>query len=353
MSWAAVDAVLARAVAEGVTPSVDLEVRAGGEVVYSARVGQAQLQPLARPLADDTRWDLASLTKVLAGASVCYALIDRGQLSFEDRVRRYVPGVDGRITVAHLLSHTAGYVPWRPLYERVDAAGLAWGSPAARRLVLREAALEPLQSRPGAQHAYSDLGFLVLCAALEAVGGQRLDRLWRALVAEPAGWTGLVWGSPRAAATERCPRRGGVIVGQVHDLNCASMGGVSSHAGLFGDAAAVGLAGQTFLDAFHGRGPLAGDAIRRAWTTRGVGSHWLGWDGREGENSSSGARFPSDAVGHLGFTGTSLWIAPRQQVVVALLTNRVHPSVDDIRIRDLRPAVHDAVVGALDGLGRW
>ncbi|MCB9743287.1 MAG: beta-lactamase family protein [Alphaproteobacteria bacterium] len=351
-AWGELDALLAQAVDAGVTPSVDLCVRLRGETLRHVRLGMAQLHPLARPLGDAPRWDLASLTKPLAGAALCYALIDAGALGFEDEVRQVVPEVPAGVQVQHLLSHSSGYPAWRPLYERVDAAGLAWGSPAARRLVLREAATTPLEAAPGAAHRYSDLGFLVLCDLMERVGGARIDRLWRERVARPGAFSGLSWGGGNVA-TEDCPRRRGVVVGAVHDLNCASMGGVSSHAGLFGDAPAVAWAGQVFLDAFHGRGPLAGSAIRHAWTHRGAGSHWLGWDGRSAGGSSSGALFPDDAVGHLGFTGTSIWIAPGQELVVVLLTNRVHPSVEDTRIRALRPAVHDAVLRSLIRLGRW
>lgn len=353
MSWQELDALLGAALAEGVAPSADLVVRAQGEVVHRFRAGLAQRVPIERPLNPEIRWDLASLTKVLAGSALSYALIDRGLLRFDSLARELVPEAAPGVTLAQLLSHSAGYPAWRPFYERVDAAGLAWGSPEARALVLREAASTPLEAEPGARHTYSDLGFLVICSMLEAAGGERIDRLWQRLVAEPGGFSGLSWGSPNAVSTEDCPRRGQVVTGQVHDLNCASMGGFSSHAGLFGDAEAVSFAGQRFLDAARGLGPLAGDSIRVAWTRRGAGSHHLGWDGPSAEGSSSGAYFGDDAVGHLGFTGTSLWISPSRQVVVALLTNRVHPSVADQRIRALRPRVHDEVVRTLIGLGRW
>lgn len=347
------DALLREAVAEGVAPSVDLVVRVDGEVAHTLRWGLAQRVPIERPLIAGIRWDLASLTKVLAGSAVAYALVDRGRLSFETPARALVPEAADGVTLAQLLSHSAGYPAWRPLYERVDAAGLSWGSDAARALVLREAAATPLEAPPGARHTYSDLGFLVVCAMVEAAGGDRIDRLWRVHVADPGGLYGLSWGSESAVSTELCPRRGHVVTGEVHDLNCASMGGASSHAGLFGDADAVAHAGQVFLDAFGGQGALAGDAIRIAWTRRGAGSHKPGWDGPSPVGSSSGTLFGEDAVGHLGFTGTSLWISPSQRVVVALLTNRVHPSVDEQRIRALRPALHDQVVRTLIGQGRW
>ncbi len=315
--------LIERAVAEGVAPSVDLQVWHEGKEVMACRVGQARVHPTRRPLGHRPTWDLASLTKPLCGAAVSYALIDAGELAFSTPVRE--------TTVAGLLGHSAGYPAWSALYEQSRD----------RDEILELAASTACDAPAG---TYSDLGFLTLCQFLEQRFGARIDALWEQLVPHREG---LSWGSSFATATEDCPVRGRVIEGQVHDLNCWAMGGHSTHAGLFGDAAAVARAGWGFLEDYR-----RGGAIRRAWTTRGAGSHWLGWDGRSPE-SSSGDHFPADAVGHLGFTGTSLWIAPSHGVVVSLLTNRVHPSVEDSRIRLLRPVVHDAVVRSLQRTGRW
>lgn len=316
--------VIRRAVAEGVTPSADLCVWLEGEELLGFRHGQAATHPRAQPLHPQATWDLASLTKPLVGTAVALAMIDAGELHFDSPVRG--------TTVADLLSHSAGYPAWLPLYEQTRD----------REQLLELAASTPRDAAPG---TYSDLGFLTLCQHLEERGGERIDRLWERLVPHREG---LSWGSSTATATEDCPVRGRVVQGEVHDLNCWAMGGHSSHAGLFGDARAVARAGWGFVQQAR-----AGGALRRAWTTRGAGSHWLGWDGRSGGLSSSGRHFPDDAVGHLGFTGTSLWIAPTQGLVVALLTNRVHPSVCDTRIRALRPEVHDEVLRCLHQLDRW
>ena len=313
-----------QALADGIGSAIDLAVLHEGEIVLHERAGLARRVPDAQALDEKPTWDLASLTKPLGGAALAYALIDAGKLAFDTPVRG--------TTVADLLCHSAGYPAWRPLYEESQD----------RAEILELAASTPRDAKPG---TYSDLGFLTLCQKLEEVGGARIDRLWEALVPHREG---LTWGSPTAVATELCPLRGHVVQGEVHDLNAWTMGGHSSHAGLFGDALAVVRAGWGYL-----QDARSGGAIARAWTTRGQGSHWLGWDGRSEGVSSSGTLFPSDSVGHLGFTGTSIWIAPRHGVVVALLTNRVHPSVEDTRIRQLRPAVHDAVVRWLQRNGRW
>jgi len=347
VSWETVDGLLDTALAEGLGSAMEIVVRAGGREVHRYVAGVARRVPTERPLVAPPLWDLASVTKALVGAPVTWALVDAGKLRFEEDAHHYVTEATPGVTVAQLLSHSAGYVPWRPLYETVERD--AWGTPAARARVLTEAMSTPLQSDPGTAHAYSDLGFLTLCALLEAVGGDRIDRLWAELVAGPMGLSGLVWtpgAVPEVVATEDCPVRGRVVEGEVHDLNCASMGGHSTHAGLFGTGRATAAAGQAFLDRLP-----AGGAQARAWSERGAGSHRWGWDGIS-RPSSTGRFFPMDGVGHLGFTGTSLWVVPSEQVVVTLLTNRVHPAIDP-RTRALRPAVHDAVVLALKGSGQW
>ena len=349
MAWSELDGLLAQALDQGVTTGLDLCVLQDGQVLHQRRAGQARRVPAPRPLGPDTRFDLASLTKPLVGAAVCCALIDAGVIWFGLPIRDVLDDAPDGVTVAHLLSHSAGYPAWLPLYE----GRRSWGSPETRAALLSEATTTALLAPPGAVHAYSDVGFLVLCRLLEAVGGDRIDRLWQRRIATVAGWTGLGWGAADAAATEACPVRGRVIEGEVHDLNAAALGGASTHAGLFGTALAVARAGWDFLRGARGEGALASEALHHAWSHRGAGSHRLGWDGVSAGGSSSGTRWDPRGVGHLGFTGTSLWLAPSRGVVVVLLTNRVHPSVTDIRIRALRPAVHDAIVDALVALGRW
>lgn len=323
-------------VAEGRIPSASIAVRVDGREALAHTVGRARLDP-PRAAVPDQPYDLASVTKPLAGATLAARWLERGALSLDDPAARFVPGVDGRIAVGMLLQHASGYPAWAPLYERVPRE--AWGTPEARGAIVAAAVATPLAAPPGTTHTYSDLGFLALLAVLEALGGP-LDRQLDEVLGS-AGLEGLRWGWPGAAATEDSPLRGGVIEGCVHDPNAFAMGGVSTHAGLFGTARAVAAFGDALLD---GRLPSPAPL----WAAKGPGSHRAGWDGVSvGAYTSTGSRWPADAVGHLGYTGTSLWIAPRQRVVVALLTNRVHPRDDKQAIRAARPRVHDAVARAL------
>lgn len=323
-------------------PSLSVTVWVDGEERYHRTAGLARLPD--RPARDDEPYDLASLTKVLATVPVAASLVAAGRLDLDAPVREVLPDVDARITARHLLSHGSGYPKWAPLYERTGD----WGTPEARRRILDAARLTPLVAAPGEVHAYSDLGFLVLCELIEVLGGARLDRLLAPLLAS-VDEADLRWGWPGAAATEDCPVRKRIIEGEVHDLNAFAMGGVSSHAGLFGTSRAVARWADALHQAWTGAAsPLPGAALARLVAGRGPGSHRLGFDGITPGASSTGARFPADAVGHLGYTGTSVWIAPDRGLVVVVLTNRIHPRDDLAAIREARPRLHDAV---LDDLG--
>lgn len=276
--------------AEGrVAPAVSAGVWRDGRRVYARDPGRV--------------YDLASLTKVLCTAELAvraFPDLDRGH-----------PLLPAGVTLRHLLQHASGWPAWRPFHaEATDRADL-----------VRRVLATPPEAPPGARHVYSDLGFIALGAVLEAEAGARLDRLW----AGP-----LRWGDPRAEATGAPP-------GVVHDDNARRMDGVAPHAGLFGTVDEVAAVVHGWLDGSRVSHPLA----RRAFSERGPGSHALGWDTPSpGGRSTAGAEPPADAVGHLGFTGTSVWLSPERGVVAVLLTNRVALTTDREPINTLRRAFH-------------
>lgn len=259
----------------------------------------------------DRIYDLASLTKVLCTTEVALRFAADGRLPLDAPHPLWQPG----LTARRLLQHSAGCLWWKDL--GAEASG--------REAILRLALSEPLVTAPGAVHTYTDLGFLSLGAALEAVGGARIDALYAREAPDAAAR--LAWGHPDAVPTE------GGLQGVVHDDNARNMGGVAPHAGLFGDARAVAFVASRWLE---GGVPLAAEAF----TAHGAGSHVLGWDTPSGEASSAGPTPPADAVGHTGFTGTSVWMSPSRGVVAVLLTNRVAYGRDPARIRALRHAWH-------------
>lgn len=317
-----------------------------------------------------TCFDLASLTKVLATTGLALLAAERGEIGLDAPLAEQLPvlgsGPWRRITPRHLLEHSSGLDAWRGYHAELAAfAGGAWvarrtGRDAVRRMVAAERPAAP----PGRQSRYSDLGFILLDWLLERAGGVGLDRLFQRRLARPLELADLFFVDLKAparaaaarrgrsfAATERCGWRGRVLCGEVHDDNTYAMGGVSGHAGLFGTAAAVGRLAAVWLDGWQGRpGPLAPDWVRRFWTRSAVAGsdRRLGFDGRSATGSQAGERMGPDSVGHLGFTGTSLWIDPDRALIAVLLTNRVHPRRADERIRDFRPRLHDALIERSD-----
>ncbi len=351
--------LLEEAVAEGIGSGAVLRIDdlERGRLLREWAAGTVSREPLGPPVDPSTSFDLASLTKLYT-ATAALRLASRGYLDPDralvqiDRSLRRSPL--GRATVAQLLGHTSGAAAWRPFFEDQE------GSVAIRRAAARL----PLKGRSG-REVYSDVGFLVLQTVLEAATKTPLEDLVAEEVMEPVGaaaelptpsYRGVGAGEEAAkeliargglAATELCPRRG-LLCGEVHDGNAWAMGGVAPHAGLFGSAATVAALARAWWTA--PRSGFLTRAIREAaWTPpKGEGTHVLGWDTVSPGASSAGALLSRNSVGHLGFTGTSLWIDPERGVSVVLLTNRVHPSRDDDRIRALRPRVHDAAAAFVD-----
>lgn len=264
--------------------------------------------------APERGYDLASLTKVLCTTEVAVRAIADGKLDADMPHPMLPRGVTPRL----LLQHASGWPAHRELFHAV--AGL----PDARDALVRLALSEPLEAPPGMRHTYSDLGFLALGAVLEQVLGARIDALLQ------QAWPScpLRWSHPDSEPTD------GPRGGAVNDENARAMGGIAPHAGLYGTALDVALAGARWL---------RGEVPRAAWafTERGPGSHALGWDTAATDGTSTaGGRPPPDTVGHLGFTGTSLWMSPSRRRVAVLLTNRVAITRDPAPVRALRRAFH-------------
>lgn len=328
---------LLRGASGKVFPAWQCTVSVRGETVFSSAGGDA---------ARDSIFDLASLTKPLVTSALAMHFVSTDRLALDvpvaDQLRRPL-AAGTRVTPRLLLSHASGLPAWRPLFLEVPA-----GKPGAeaRRAAILRAVLDTKPAvEPGTMAVYSDLNFLVLTALLEHLGGDRLDRLFKRHFG-----TELVYTPKTAIETEHDPARG-VLAGRVNDENAFAMGGVAGHAGLFGTAEAVRAHVQGIVDAFHGRSSFATQQVVRAfWTRAGIpkGSTWaLGWDTPSASGSSAGSKPPAGAVGHLGFTGTSVWIAPKEEIVVVLLTNRVWPDRSNEAIRAFRPRLHDAVWTAL------
>lgn len=356
-----------RAVHDRVAPGVAFGLAVGDAPPVVLRAGRLSHLPEAGPVDAGTRFDLASLTKPLTTVTWVLRLVAAGRLDLEAPIGRFVPVQDARLAAApvwRLLNHTSGLPAhreyFRGLLPRVAATQDFAG---ARAMIGRMVCSTPLESAPGAREVYSDLGFLLLERVAEAVDGPLTAR-----------WPGLPMHGPQSlhfrplpiateavthpyAATERCPLRDRLVVGEVHDENAWVSGGVAGHAGLFGRVEDVLTFGRAVADAWRGADDPLGigqETWRLATHPRWIhpaGTRVLGWDTPSPGQSTAGRFFGPATIGHLGFTGTSLWIDLEARVVMVLLTNRVCPSRENIGIRPLRPALHDAAWGAVRVLG--
>jgi len=300
-----------------------------------------------------TRFDLASLSKILATTSLYMGWVDQGKID----VRDSFPGHHHDFTFAQLLTHSSGLPAWKPLYESMIEC---FGS--AHELVkvglikrkkyfydqLFDLTNEPLQQKPGTKIVYSDLGFLLLSHFAEVISHQSFDQVVQAQVWDRIfkKGEGLQFRpihhrsiTPGFAATEVCPWRGW-LQGEVHDDNTWSMGGVAGHAGVFGTLTDV-------LEWMHAlvEGRIASFSVLKQFSAPVLDLHGnrraLGFDLPNADGTgSTGNVFSFNSIGHLGFTGTSFWFDLDRGRYAIFLTNRVHPSREDLRIRDLRKAFH-------------
>lgn len=347
--FAAAAGVVQRGVDDGAFPAAVVEVGTRSEVLWQQAFGRLDTDPDSARTQNDTVFDLASLTKVIATTNLVMRLVERGALALSHPIRRWIPEWRGRdredVTIRSLLTHSSGITAWLPFYR--DYTGRQEFQHAICSL--------PLEYPPDSQSIYSDLGFILLGFIVDDAGGRSFQsqtaRLLSTLTAAP-----LMFNPPAAlrssiAPTENDPWRGRRLVGEVHDENCWALGGVAGHAGLFGTAQAVGDIARAMLGALEGTDSrLAGADTVRLFVTRftGVaGSRALGWDTML-TTSSCGSKMSSSAFGHTGFTGTTLWIDPEREVYVVFLTNRVNPTRENTAIQQIRPALHDAVMSA-----RW
>jgi CubicO group peptidase (beta-lactamase class C family) len=374
MNGREISAVLEHGMARGAFPGAVVLVARGDAVVLHQAVGYRSLEPVRTPMRADTVFDLSSLTKPLATTLAVLLLVREGKLRLDDRVSRLVPGfaVHGKdgVTIRHLLAHCSGLAAHRPFFDdirRIEREGRPnfVATRGARDLVYEAIHRERPAHPPGVAAVYSDLGFMLLGELVELVAHQPLADFVRARLYRPLGLQHLDFidltrlrrerlepDTDAIAPTERCPWRGKILCGEVHDDNAWAMGGVAGHAGLFGNAASVHALIVMLRACARGEpGPLPAALVQEMWRRDGaVGdSTWaLGWDTPSAHGSSAGTRVSRRAVGHLGFTGTSMWIDLERDCHVVLLTNRVHPSRRNEAIREIRPRLHDAVFEALD-----
>ena len=355
--FAAARSVLEQAVRSRAFPGAAYGVLAGREIVALDAVGNFTYDLDAPAVTAATVFDLASVTKVMATTAAAMLLYDRGVLHLDMRVGDILPGfVVGRalgsgkehVTLRMLLAHSSGLPGYAPLYQKHSAPNQ----------LLRAALQLPLEAVPGARAEYSDIGFILLGKALEVITGDFLAHFCAREIFAPLALASTRFCPPEDWRADIPPSeddrsfRHRVIQGEVHDENCFVLGGCAGHAGLFSNTLDV----LRFAACILNEGRLGnGQQLFRPETVRlfvtrqqqPVGtSRALGWDTPTAP-SSSGHHFSARSIGHLGYTGTSLWIDPERRIAVVLLTNRTWPTREHKAIQQVRPLFHDAVARAV------
>ena len=341
--------VLREAIAEQAFPGCAFGVLANGNVVLEDALGQFTYETSAPAVAPATMYDIASLTKVVLTTAAAMLLYQRGVLDLETPLGELLPGfVIGRddsrwarrVTLRHLLAHSSGLPGYVPFFHTAT-------TPYA---VLRGCLELPIEAEPGTHAEYSDPGFILLGKALEALLGETLPTFAHREIFVPLQMEHTGFCPPPRVRGDIPPTeedelfRQRRIQGEVQDEHAYLLKGAAGHAGLFSNVPDLlrfseailqpGLFAAETVEMFAQRQPPAGS------------SRALGWD-TPSEESSSGHLFSANSVGHLGYSGCSLWIDRDAQLAVVLLTNRTWPHRDSQLIRSVRPAFHDAVREAL------
>jgi len=331
--------IIERAIQDRAFPAAVIETGTHERVAWREAFGHLTYERDAPATREDTIFDLASLTKAIVTATIAMRAVDHDLLRLDDRVADRLPhwrGADREsVTIADLLEHASGLTAYLPFFR--DHQGRAEFERAICTL--------PLEYVPRTQSIYSDLGFILIAFILEDAFRAPFAQIWADI--RPGLQACLLFNPPRdlrdrCAPTELDLWRGRLLQGEVHDENCYALGGAAGHAGLFGTAEAVGVFARDVLAASLGVSQQTLARFLRKSTVPGS-SRALGWDTML-PTSSCGTRMSTRAIGHTGFTGTSLWIDPERDLYVVMLTNRVHPARDNNQIQPVRRALHDAIV---------
>lgn len=348
---AGIDGVVRQAIDNGRIPGAVVMVGQGGHILFEKAYGHRCLEPRPEPMTLGTRFDLASLTKVVVTAPAVLILVQDGKVRLDDPVSGYLPEFARRgkeaITVRQVLTHYSGLAP----FFRLEAKG-----PEAASAVMDKIYRSDLSAPPGSQFIYSDLGFILLGRLIEVVSGQPLDRFVHSRVFSPLKMAETGFSPPPVerhsiAPTEKADD-GTFLRGRVHDPLASTMAGVAGHAGLFSNARDLSRYCRMLLN----EGSLEGARVLRPRWVRQMASpqsppgksdiRGLGWDIQSRYSSAKGAHFSSRSFGHTGFTGTSLWLDPEIQAYLIVLTSRLHPDGSG-DVRALRKEIATIVGQAL------
>ncbi len=355
-----IDRAIEQAIADGVFPGASLLVAQRDKIIFSKVYGYAQKVPVERKMQPGTLFDMASLTKPICTATLYMLAIQEKTCALTDALSRFYPDTKSSITLHHLLNHTSGLPSWKPYYQELLKEAPGWIADPKGKEWLVSKILKEKNPSPPAKMFYSDLGYILLGDILEKIYSKPLAQLFNEKVSIPFGLLKTFFNpisreektvdddTNHYAATEQCPWREKVLCGEVMDDHAYLMGGVAGHAGLFSDAhdcfewllelqkAKKGTSDLITKKTFNLFCGLPKNRDRKIpFFTLGFDTPIL--------FSSSGKYFSSNTLGHLGYSGTSFWWDLEKEVIIIFLTNRVHPSRENEKIKKFRPLLHDCV----------
>ncbi|MGD9159324.1 MAG: serine hydrolase [Desulfobacteraceae bacterium] len=342
-----------------VYPGAVLLIARGGKVLYLKATGILSTVSPRIETKTNSIYDLASLTKPLATTVAIMGLVDRGIIHLDNRLDEILPDPvsDDKkdISIRLLLCHSSGLPDWRPYYSELMKYDHDDRKKKLRQWILKE----PLVYHPGTDSKYSDLGFMLLEWIIEESSKMKMDELLSEYYFKPLKLDRFfminkmaLFSPGEIAATEECQWRKKVIHGQVHDENAFALGGYSGHAGLFGCAEDIFILINMLREHYNSeRFDFFRPETVQKFLSRQVvyaNSTWaLGWDTPSLEGSSSGRYFSAKSIGHLGFTGTSVWMDLEKDIMVIFLSNRVHRTRENTKIRLFRPELHNLIMESI------
>ncbi len=347
------------AIAQGIFPGAVLLCAKNKKILIHESYGEADIFE-KRKMTKDSIFDLASLTKPLATTLALSKLIERDQVFLDQKIgsilEEFKTSPKADITIDMLLRHTSGFPAHREYFKKIIKT-----NENPRQFLRHLLVCEELENIIGERQVYSDLGFMVLSWIIEEISGQRLDQFVWEQIYSPLEIddlffpeTGLkskkfIQYRQKIVASQQCPWRKKVLVGEVDDDNAWAAGGIEGHAGLFGNAGSIYKLCFEILKALQNKPTrvLRPDIIQNFVSRKNKHAMVAGFDTPSKEGSSSGNYFSKSSIGHLGFAGTSFWIDPETGLIIIFLTNRVHPLRSNEGIKKFRPQIHDLIFSEL------
>jgi CubicO group peptidase (beta-lactamase class C family) len=339
---------LNQAISDSAFPGCAVSIGYQGKLIFEQSFGNFTYDSDSPKIEVNSIFDLASVTKVVATTTTSMILYDQGRLNLDWKVIDVVPAFQGKdkekVTIRHLLTHTSGLPGWIRFY--LDLTG--------KERIIQEICDTDLENKPGTTYEYSDLGMIMMQKIIETIAKKSLDQLVRDYITTPLNMKRTFYNPDSSLINQIVPTEISewhqkLVHGFVHDENTYVMGGVSGHAGLFSTVQDLFVFCQMYLNRglYNNRRILKAETINFFTTRQNIvegSTRALGWDTRSEKHSMAGDYMSMRAFGHSGFTGTTVWIDPENQVFVVLLSNRVFPTRENRKISSVRPIVHNYVM---------